>query len=415
MSGDKLITLTNAANRAFQDGNFNQALSLYHTAIQLYPTNSILYSNRSAIFLRLKRFHESLDDAKQAILLSPKWAKGYFREGDALRGVGKFDEAIFAYCKSLAIENGIETIKALKESLRYSLIKDHLSVLLDEIENDGVKLDSFLIISLIGQEYLAFDHITEAVGLLQLALDIDEAKVASLDLKNSVVGAISFAYYQQKNYNQAMKYLKIQLEISAKLGEADKQLAIYSSIVNIALQNDQIILAIDYLKEQIELIHLNGKDTTDQRLSLADLYIQLGQYEQAAQIIATIGSSTFQSILEIVKLKVAEGDNMAALEYCNELRRLSNTADERALATVLKCKCLLLRNDTTMALNILQKTVAQFENDEPTAEIVGQFFGILSECYLAAGQYCMARKWAKKELKVATNNGSLKLEADALR
>uniref|UniRef100_A0A0R3RW75 Tetratricopeptide repeat protein 29 n=1 Tax=Elaeophora elaphi TaxID=1147741 RepID=A0A0R3RW75_9BILA len=31
------------------------------------------------------------------------------------------------------------------------------------------------------------------------------------------------------------------------------------------------------------------------------------------------------------------------------------------------------------------------------------------------GRYCLARKWAKKELKIATSSGSTKLEADALR
>lgn len=75
MSCDKLITLSDVANRAFYDGNFEKALTLYNEAIQLNPTNFILYSNRSAIFLRLKCFRKSLDDAKQSLALNPKWAK----------------------------------------------------------------------------------------------------------------------------------------------------------------------------------------------------------------------------------------------------------------------------------------------------------------------------------------------------
>lgn len=75
MSGDKLLTLSDAGNRAFRDGNFEKALLLYNEAIQLHPTNYILYSNRSAIHLRLKCFRESLADAKQTLALNPKWAK----------------------------------------------------------------------------------------------------------------------------------------------------------------------------------------------------------------------------------------------------------------------------------------------------------------------------------------------------
>lgn len=84
---------------------------------------------------------------------------------------------------------------------------------------NGIKLDSFLIISIIGQEYLTIGHISEAIALLQLALGMNEANVASLDLKLSVLGAISFAYYQQKNYQQSIKYLEMQLEISKQFGK----------------------------------------------------------------------------------------------------------------------------------------------------------------------------------------------------
>ncbi|CAG9537906.1 unnamed protein product [Cercopithifilaria johnstoni] len=417
ISRDKLSTLSNAANRAFYDGNFEKALILYNEAIQLHPTNFILYSNRSAIFLRLKYFRESLADAKQTLALNPKWAKGYLRKGDALRGVGKFDEAILAYCQSLAIENEIETINALKDGLNYSSIKGNLSFSLDEIENDmnDIKLNAFIIISMIGQEYLTIGHITEAITLLQLALNMNEANVASLEFKLSVLGAISFAYYQQKNYHQVIKYLDMQLEISKQFGELNKQLTIYRTIVRIALLNDETMLAINYLQKQIQLNHSNDMETNDLRLNLADLYIQLGNYQHALQILAAITPLTFQSILKIVKIALAKNDSELALTYCNRLEVISNTMDEKVLATMLKCKCFLLQKKAIVALKILQNTMVDFKNDKITTEIIGQYFGILSECHLALGQYCMARKWAKKELKIATNSESLKLEADALK
>uniref|UniRef100_A0A0R3S6J0 TPR_REGION domain-containing protein n=1 Tax=Elaeophora elaphi TaxID=1147741 RepID=A0A0R3S6J0_9BILA len=372
MSRDKLLKLSDAANEAFYGGKFEKALTLSNEAIQLHPTNFILYSNRSAVFLRLRRFRESLADAKQSLALNSKWAKGFLRKGDALRGIGKFDEAILAYCQSLAIENETETVNSLKDTLYYSSIKDHLSVLLNEIGSDmnGEKLDAFLIISIIGQEYLAIDHMAEAIKLLQLALDMNEANVAALELKLSVLGAISFAYYQQKNYQQAIKFLDIQLEISEQVGELEKQLTIYNTIVRMALLNDETMLAINYLRKQIQLMHSNNMEANDLRLNLADLYIQLGNYENAAQIITSIAPLTFRNILEIVKLALAKGDTEVALTYCNRLAMISNTTDEKVLATLLKCKCLLLRKQAIPTLKILQNAMTHFINDHTATEIV---------------------------------------------
>ncbi|VDO72327.1 unnamed protein product [Onchocerca flexuosa] len=115
---------------------------------------------------------------------------------------------------------------------------------------------------------------------------------------------------------------------------------------------------------------MNGLEANDLQLNLADLYIQLGEYQHAAKIIASIRPLTFQSILEIVKLALVKNDSEAALTYCDRLAKVSNTVDEKILATMLKCKCLLLRKEARKALNILQNTMAHFENDETTTEIV---------------------------------------------
>lgn len=47
-------------------------------------------------------------------------------------------------------------------------------------------------------------------------------------------------------------------------------------------------------------------EINDLQLNLADLYIQLGNYQHAAQIIASIGLLTFQSVVGIIKLALAK-------------------------------------------------------------------------------------------------------------
>ena len=63
------------SNEAIQRGDFQQAVVLYSEAIALDPVNHILYSNRSAAFVKLGQFQKGLQDAAKARELNPKWSK----------------------------------------------------------------------------------------------------------------------------------------------------------------------------------------------------------------------------------------------------------------------------------------------------------------------------------------------------
>ncbi|KPP57290.1 hypothetical protein Z043_125006 [Scleropages formosus] len=63
------------SNEACQRGDFAAAVQLYSDALRADPQNCILYSNRSAAFLKLGQSQAALDDAIKARLLNPKWPK----------------------------------------------------------------------------------------------------------------------------------------------------------------------------------------------------------------------------------------------------------------------------------------------------------------------------------------------------
>uniref|UniRef100_A0A3Q1GE92 Uncharacterized protein n=2 Tax=Acanthochromis polyacanthus TaxID=80966 RepID=A0A3Q1GE92_9TELE len=63
------------SNEACQRGDFQAAVHLYSDALQADPQNCILYSNRSAAFLKLGQHQAALDDAQRACELNPKWPK----------------------------------------------------------------------------------------------------------------------------------------------------------------------------------------------------------------------------------------------------------------------------------------------------------------------------------------------------
>jgi len=61
------------------------------------PLEHKLLSNRSAAYLKIAKFQLALDDATKAEQLEPNFTKIYFRKGQALKGLKRFDDAITAF------------------------------------------------------------------------------------------------------------------------------------------------------------------------------------------------------------------------------------------------------------------------------------------------------------------------------
>ncbi|KAI3872254.1 hypothetical protein MKW98_011746 [Papaver atlanticum] len=99
-------------NAAFSSSNFTEAIKFFTQAIELAPTNHVLYSNRSAAYASLHQYTEALTDAEKTVEIKPDWSKGYSRLGAAQIGLGNFDEAISAYKKGLEIDPNNEGLKS---------------------------------------------------------------------------------------------------------------------------------------------------------------------------------------------------------------------------------------------------------------------------------------------------------------
>ncbi|CAA7034187.1 unnamed protein product [Microthlaspi erraticum] len=99
-------------NAAFSSGDFNAAVTHFTDAINLAPTNHVLFSNRSAAHASLNHYDEALSDAKKTVELKPDWGKGYSRLGAAHLGLNQFEEAVDAYSKGLEIDPSNEALKS---------------------------------------------------------------------------------------------------------------------------------------------------------------------------------------------------------------------------------------------------------------------------------------------------------------
>lgn len=66
-------------NEAYRAGNLEKAIELYTKAIQIDPTNHLLYSNRAAANMKTLNYGAAIPDLHKCLEISPKFQKAYVR------------------------------------------------------------------------------------------------------------------------------------------------------------------------------------------------------------------------------------------------------------------------------------------------------------------------------------------------
>ncbi|KAG9349062.1 hypothetical protein JZ751_029380 [Albula glossodonta] len=98
------VQLRHEGNVMYAEKKLEAALEKYNEAIQLAPTDHLLFSNRSQINSSLKKFEDALHDAETACKLQPHWLKGHLRKAQALLSLKKTEEALTEYLFCIALE-----------------------------------------------------------------------------------------------------------------------------------------------------------------------------------------------------------------------------------------------------------------------------------------------------------------------
>jgi tetratricopeptide (TPR) repeat protein len=107
-------------NRLFKEGKLGECIEAYSRAIALDVDNHVLYSNRSAAYLKKgDSKSKALKDAEKCVSLMPEWTKGYNRMGAAQQALGRYDAAVKTFEKGLALgEIGTKPDAALTAALK---------------------------------------------------------------------------------------------------------------------------------------------------------------------------------------------------------------------------------------------------------------------------------------------------------
>jgi len=93
-------------NAEFAAKNHEGAIAKYSEAISLDGSNHVYFSNRSAVYLELKKYPEAAADAQKCIELNASFIKGYYRLALAQLEQAQHDEAIATIRKGLKAQPG---------------------------------------------------------------------------------------------------------------------------------------------------------------------------------------------------------------------------------------------------------------------------------------------------------------------
>ncbi|KAI8111066.1 hypothetical protein M9434_004639 [Picochlorum sp. BPE23] len=135
----KASHLKKRGDSALHEANYKVAKEMYSQAIALSPSNDVevlkkLFSNRSLTHFRTSKYAEALQDADAALEMAPRWAKGHWRRGTALVGMGRLGDAVDAFAQARTIENSEECDQKLKEIIRSMHTEALASKLLDLLD-----------------------------------------------------------------------------------------------------------------------------------------------------------------------------------------------------------------------------------------------------------------------------------------
>ena len=96
--------LKDRGNDAFKAGDTAKAIDFYSQAIEISPDDHLLYSNRSAAYIKMDFISKSLKDAEKAVELCPTWSKGYVRLGTAQQGLKRMEAALASFKKAFELD-----------------------------------------------------------------------------------------------------------------------------------------------------------------------------------------------------------------------------------------------------------------------------------------------------------------------
>ncbi|XP_076614749.1 tetratricopeptide repeat protein 28 isoform X2 [Chaetodon auriga] len=281
LSKAEFLERVRRSNQACQQGEYALAVGLYSEALTADPQNCILYSNRSAAYLRLGQYSTALDDAIKARLINPKWPKAYFRQGVALQYLGRHADALAAFASGLAQDpKSLQLLVGMVEAAMKSPLRDSLEPTYQQLQKMKLDKSPFVVVSVIGQELLTHGFHGASVVVLEAGLKIG---TCSLKLRGSVFSALSSAFWSLGNTEKSMAYMQQDLEVTKTLGDQSGECRAHGNLGSALFSKGSYREALANHRNQLVLaMKLKDREAASDALSsLGHVYTAIGDYPNA--------------------------------------------------------------------------------------------------------------------------------------
>ncbi|XP_060048527.1 tetratricopeptide repeat protein 28 isoform X2 [Erinaceus europaeus] len=281
LSKAEFVEKVRQSNQACHDGDFHTAIVLYNEALAVDPQNCILYSNRSAAYMKIQQYDKALDDAIRARLLNPKWPKAYFRQGVALQYLGRHADALAAFASGLAQDpKSLQLLVGMIEAAMKSPMRDSLEPTYQQLQKMKLDKSPFVVVSVVGQELLTAGHHGASVVVLEAALKIG---TCSLKLRGSVFSALSSAYWSLGNTEKSTGYMQQDLDVAKTLGDQTGECRAHGNLGSAFFSKGNYREALTNHRHQLVLaMKLKDREAASSALSsLGHVYTAIGDYPNA--------------------------------------------------------------------------------------------------------------------------------------
>ncbi|XP_027508228.1 tetratricopeptide repeat protein 28 isoform X4 [Corapipo altera] len=281
LSKAEFVEKVRQSNQACHDGDFHTAIVLYNEALGVDPQNCILYSNRSAAYMKIQQYDKALDDAIKARLLNPKWPKAYFRQGVALQYLGRHADALAAFASGLAQDpKSLQLLVGMVEAAMKSPMRESLEPTYQQLQKMKLDKSPFVVVSVIGQELLTAGHHGASVVVLEAALKIG---TCSLKLRGSVFSALSSAYWSLGNTEKSTGYMQQDLDVAKSLGDQTGECRAHGNLGSAFFSKGNYREALTNHRHQLVLaMKLKDREAASSALSsLGHVYTAIGDYPNA--------------------------------------------------------------------------------------------------------------------------------------
>uniref|UniRef100_A0A8C3VEL3 Tetratricopeptide repeat protein 28 n=1 Tax=Catharus ustulatus TaxID=91951 RepID=A0A8C3VEL3_CATUS len=281
LSKAEFVEKVRQSNQACHDGDFHTAIVLYNEALGVDPQNCILYSNRSAAYMKIHQYDKALDDAIKARLLNPKWPKAYFRQGVALQYLGRHADALAAFASGLAQDpKSLQLLVGMVEAAMKSPMRESLEPTYQQLQKMKLDKSPFVVVSVIGQELLTAGHHGASVVVLEAALKIG---TCSLKLRGSVFSALSSAYWSLGNTEKSTGYMQQDLDVAKSLGDQTGECRAHGNLGSAFFSKGNYREALTNHRHQLVLaMKLKDREAASSALSsLGHVYTAIGDYPNA--------------------------------------------------------------------------------------------------------------------------------------